>query len=131
MATLQDFATQVEIPDHLLASAEIPVLTGTQVQGDVIMIPTRASAKPGEAVPALGVAVVRGENGGHTHLLVGEGVLWAPVAGEGQALGVVTVPEGSTATLLHPEHGGNAMGPGSYTIRRQREQADEIRLVRD
>jgi len=134
MATLTDLMTgRVEIPEHLETDAEIPVLTGLQVQGDLAIIPTRPSAKPGVAVPAEGVPVVRGENGGHTHLLVGEGVLWAPVEGRdaGQTLGVATVPAGFTGFLLHPEHGANAFGPGAYTIRRQREQADEIRLVAD
>lgn len=131
MATLNDFATHVEIPEHLAADAELPVLSGLQVQGDIVIVPTRASAKAGVPVPAEGVAVVRGENGGHTHLLIGEGVTWAPASVRGQTLGVMTVPEGGTAYLLHPEHGGNAMGPGAYTVRRQREQADAIRLVAD
>lgn len=131
MKTLNDFSTLVEIPAHLEADAELPVLTGLQVQGDVAIVPTRPSAKPGERVPPEGVAVVRGENGGHTHLLVGENVEWASADSFGQTLGVVTVPAGFAGFLLHPEHGGNAMGPGSYTLRRQREQADEIRLVAD
>lgn len=131
MKTLNDFSALIEIPEHLAADAEIPVLTGLQVQGDIAIIPTRPSAKLGVQVPADGVAVVRGENGGNTHLLVGEGIEWAPVENFGQALGVLTVPSGATAFLLHPEHGGNAMGPGCYTLRRQREQADEIRLVQD
>lgn len=124
----------VTIPAHLEAQAAIPVLTALQVQGDVAIIPTRASAKKGNPVPPAGIAVVRGESGGNTHLLVAEGpVAWAPVVGNPGLLdlGVVTVPEGATAFLLHPEHGANAMGAGSYTIRRQREQADELRVVAD
>ncbi len=124
----------VEIPAHLEEQAAIPVLTGMQMQGDVAIIPTKPSAKKSTPVPPSGVAVVRGESGGNTHLLVAEGpVSWAPVVGNPTLLdlGVVTVPEGATAFLLHPEHGANAMGPGSYTIRRQREQADELRIVAD
>lgn len=131
MKTLNDFSELVEIPEHLAADAELPVLTGLQVQGDIAIVPTRPSAKAGDAVPPEGVAVVRGENGGNTHLLVGEGIAWAPAVNFGQTLGVLTVPPGRTGFLLHPEHGGNAMGPGAYTLRRQREQADEIRLVAD
>ena len=131
MRTLNDFRSLVELPDHLVVDAEIPVLSGLQVQGDLAIIPTRRSVKPGIPVAAEGVAVVRGENGGHTHLLVGEGITWAPVDRAGQDLGVVTVPDGGAGYLLHPEHGGNAFGPGAYLIRRQREQADEIRLVAD
>ena len=124
----------VEIPAHLEAQAAIPVLTRLQFQGDVAIIPTPTSMKKGAAVPPEGVAVVRGESGGNTHLLVADGpVMWAPVVGNPQLLdlGVVTVPDGSTAFLLHPEHGANAMGAGTYTLRRQREQADELRVVAD
>ncbi len=124
----------VTIPAHLEAQAAIPVLTGLQVQGDVAIIPARPSAKKGTLVPPQGIAVVRGESGGNTHLLVAEGaVSWAPVVGNPDLLDlcVVTVPEGATAFLLHPEHGANAMGAGNYTIRRQREQADELRMVAD
>lgn len=125
---------EIAIPEHLEAQAEIPVLSGLQVQGDVAIVPTRPSARVAVEVPADGVAVVRGESGGHTHLLIGDGpVLWQPVTPQpgGLDLGLVTVPEGATAFLLHPEHGANAMGPGNYVLRRQREQADEIRLVQD
>lgn len=127
-------AHDVEIPAHLEAQTAIPVLTGLQVQGDVAIIPTRKSARKGTPVPAGGVAVVRGESGGNTHLLVTEGpTSWASVVGNPTLLdlGVVTVPEGATAFLLHTEHGANAMGPGNYTLRRQREQADELRVVAD
>ena len=124
----------VDIPAHLEEQAAIPVLTGMQMQGDVAIIPTKPGAKKGTPVPPVGVPVVRGESGGNTHLLVAEGaVSWAPVVGNPMLLdlGVVTVPEGATAFLLHPEHGANAMGAGHYVIRRQREQADELRVVAD
>lgn len=124
----------VEIPAHLEAQAEIPVLCGLQVQGDVAVIPARSSAKAGAPVPPEGVAVVRAEAGGNTHLLVAAGaVRWAPIEGRPDALdlGVVDVAKGATAYLLHPEHGANAMAPGSYLLRRQREQADAIRMVAD
>lgn len=126
-------STGVDVDAHLDRDEIIPVLDGLQIQGDVAIIPTRKSKKPGELVPRDGVPVVRGENGGHTHLLLGEGIVWAPVeARRGElALGVVDVPDGAVAYVAHPEHGYLAMGPGSYTVRRQREQADEIRLVAD
>ena len=46
-------------------------------------------------------------------------------------LALLTVPEGSIAYLAHPEHAYTGIGPGSYTLRRQREQADELRMVAD
>jgi hypothetical protein len=122
----------VTLEPQLARDLEIPVLTGPQVQGDVIILPTRAGKTTGAPIPAGGVPVVRGENGGNTHLLVGAGT-WHPTAPTraGTDLGTLTVPDGSEAFMLHPEHGANAMGPGTYLLRRQREQADEIRQVAD
>lgn len=126
---------QVEIPAHLEAQAEVPVLAGVQRQGDVLVMPRRRGQIAGATpVPADGVPVVRGEAGGNTYLLVADGpVAWKPAGarGNGLALGVVDIPEGSTAFLLHPEHGGQGLAPGMYELRRQREQADEIRVVAD
>lgn len=120
-------ALHCDIPPHLIADADVPLCSGMQRQGDVLVRPTRKSKKPGTPIPADGVAVVRGENGGNTHLLVGDGT-WAP-ADDFLILGVVNV--GSECYLLHPEHGAQGLAPGSYTISRQREQADEIRRVAD
>lgn len=117
------------VPDHLVADVEIPICSGLQRQGDVIVIPTRAGKEKSVPIPAEGVPVVRGENGGNTHLLVGDGS-WAPST-DLLTLGVLTVRAGGVAYLLHPEHGGQGIAPGSYRIGRQREQADEIRRVAD
>lgn len=118
--------------DHL-EDAEVPVLSGPQRQGDVIVAPMRAGAVEGLVpVPAHGIAVVRGENGGNTHLLVAEGdVSFAPAKTRGQRLGTLVVAKGATAYLTHPEHGFTGIAPGTYVIGRQREQADQIRLVAD
>lgn len=136
--TLGALATRhgVDLLDHLDQQLQIPVLSGLQFQGDVAVVPcpARAGVAPGQQVPAAGVAVVRGENGGNTHLLVADGqVSWAAGRGSGGTLtlGTVTVSEDATAYLLHPEHGGNALAPGSYELRRQREQREEIALVQD
>lgn len=122
-------AYNVTIPPHLEAQAEIPILSGLQRQGDLIVIPHHQGADTGTAIPSEGVAVIRGEAGGNTHLLVGDGHFRPVVAGAD--LGTLTVPDGGTAYLLHPEHGAQGFAPGTYLIRRQREQADEIRLVAD
>ena len=122
---------QVAIPAHLEAQAEVPVLTGPQRQGDVFILPQRHGVDDGTPIPAEGVVVVRGEAGGNTHLLTADGgATWRPVVGS-QDCGVLNVPQGASAWLIHPEHGANGIGPGSYILRRQRQQADEIRLVAD
>ena len=134
-ATIDSIMTKhrVDIPAHLEAQAEVPLISDkAQRQGDVMVIPSRPGKIAGmKPVPAEGVPVVRGD-GGNTHLLVSEGpVSWAPVKTVGAIQGTVVVEEGGSAYLIHPEHGATAFGPGQYTIRRQREQAEEIRLVAD
>lgn len=125
----------VDVHDHLDRNELVPVSTGFQAQGDVIVVPTRPSIKPGDTVPADGVPVVRGENGGNTHLLLADGpVVWCPVLHAGETdleLGELRVPDGATAWFAHPEHGYLGIAPGAYVVRRQREQADEIRRVAD
>ena len=129
---------QVDVLEHLDRQAGIPILTGLQMQGDVAVIPATDQRAPalGTAVrvPAEGIPVVRGESGGNTHLLLADGpAKWTPIAraNNGLDLGILTVPAGSAAYLAHPEHGYCGIGAGEYTVRRQREQADEIRLVAD
>ena len=125
----QHFGT--EVLEHL-DDVEVHVLSGMQRQGDVLIRP----AKPGDAsaftsVPREGFPVVRGENGGNTHMLLAQGGVTYRQISSAQLLVEVSVPEGSVGYLAHPEHGYLAMAPGHYTIRRQREQADQIRLVAD
>lgn len=126
-----------------------PVLTGVQFQGDVAIVPVglippriewplfREFDAPEIApartvwgsypIPPEGVQVVRGESGGNTHLLLAEGPCeWAanPRAGrraDDLDIGRLTVPEGATALLTHPEHGYVGIGPGDYMLRRQRQ----------
>lgn len=116
-----------------LADIEIPVLAGVQRQGDVIVIPAKVTAKT--AVPAKGTPVVRGESGGNTHAIyAADGPVFCDVqAGSVRDLrvAVLSVPEGSTAYLGHPEHGYQGIAPGDYEIRRQREMAEEMRMVAD
>ena len=122
----------VAVDDHLNRQVSIPVLTGMQRQGDVLVIPDRG--KPATTpVPASGTPVVRGENGGNTHAIVGGGVFCdlREASAEELTLATLTVPEGEVAYLAHPEHGYSGIGPGTYELRRQREQADELRMVSD
>lgn len=129
--------------DALAADAEIPVQTGVLVpQGDVIVIPADGKVPPAtKPLPAAGAELVRGQ-GGHVHLLLGR-VLWTPGREGAQTIGTVTVPDGEAGYLAHgdgtpvsalsgdAEHGVQAFGPGTWVIRRQREKADEERLVAD
>lgn len=127
-------AHQIDVPPHLVAQAEVPVLGVPQTQGDLFFLPARPSAKTGDPVPAGGIQLVRGEASANTHWLDAyDGpVLWAPATAGGADLGVMTVPDGSVAMVTHTdEHGANAFAPGVYVVRRQRQQADEIRLVAD
>jgi hypothetical protein len=124
----------VDVLDHLDRDAAVPILAGVQFQGDVAVVPIDPVMTCLTAVPAEGIAVVRGESGGNTHLLLADG----PVRFDQQdssttslVLGVLEVPEGSTAYLAHPEHAYTGIAPGTYELRRQREQADELRLVAD
>lgn len=115
--------------DHLDREAEIPTVTGVAAQGDVLVRKVNTSPATTK-VPQAGVPVVKGENGGNTHLLVGD-AFFDYHDSDTLVIGVVTVKDGATALLSHPEHGGLMIAPGTYEIRRQREQADEIRMVQD
>lgn len=117
--------------DHLDRQAALPVVDTIAAQGDVLI--RRTTGTPATTpVPKAGVAVVRGESGGNTHLLVGDAFYDTRTASaDALVVGVITVPTGGTALLSHPEHGGMVIAPGTYEARRQREQADELRLVAD
>ena len=133
----------VTVPDHLVADAEVPVLTEPQRQGDLLINRADLDDYPAdkvtlEPVPDKGIQVVTGEATGNTHWLHrgfdSSGVQWARVteSRDDLVLAVVSVPEGESAELIHTdEHGANAMGPGLYVIRGKRELADEIRRVAD
>lgn len=137
MRKTQDLIDQhgVDVDPHLDRDALVPVSTGLQRQGDVIVIPAvvanRSTANATRAVPQAGVPVVRGEAGGNTHLLLADGPVRYDPAPRDLTLGVLTVSDGAVAYLAHPEHGYAGIGPGSYVLRRQREQADEVRVVQD
>lgn len=142
MTTFQSVLTRhnVELPEGLEADMEVPVLTGPQRQGDVGIFPRpklgTAEAAAFVQIPATGVAVVRGELGGNTHWLNGDGpVLWQAnpaTSTTDLTLGIVDVPAGSVAYLIHEEeHGVNAFGPGTYRLVGKREQAQELRRVAD
>ena len=98
----------------------IPVLTGVQRQGDLILVPTEA--RRSGAPLGMGVTVVEAEsNAGNSHILIGDGS-WQRAVGNELIEGWLEVPEGGEAFLIHTEeHNALGIGPGSYEIRRQRE----------
>lgn len=124
------------IPPGIEATAEVPVLTGPQRQGDVTFWPVDSPSNLGERVSADGVLLVRSEASSNTHVLDRyEGnVYWQPADRSAPLgdLGVMTVADGAVAYVTHTEeHGANGFGPGSYLVQRQTEQADVIRIVAD
>jgi hypothetical protein len=121
--------------EHL--DLEVPILTGPQSQGDVLILPVAERKDRGALVPAAGITVVTGEtSGGNAHILHaldGE-CFWQPAREAATELvqGWLTVPEASSATLVHTsEHNVIAIGPGTFEIRRQREFQGEWRRVAD
>lgn len=119
---------------------EVPVIAGVpQAQGDLIILPWPTTTAPArraeEAAKAQSVTrpvvVITGESG-HDHTLApAPGVAWFSYPTGSQTLGVLIVADDAVAVLGHIEHGDTHIGPGVYVVRRQREQADEIRMVAD
>jgi hypothetical protein len=135
-----DVLTSVVTEDiaDLAAQADIPVFAGRQAQGDLVILPwpdgvaaERRRSELALTKPIKVPVVVLTGNGGHDHTLSpAPDVAWYAYAA-GQTLGVLAVEDGAVAVLGHIEHGDTHIGPGVYVIRRQREQADQIRLVAD
>lgn len=123
----------VDVLDHLDRQVEVPVFDGLQFQGDLAVIPAgpqMAEYRALAEVPGAGIPVIEAVGGGHEHRLLATApgtALFAPLGG--QDIGVLVTTE--TAYIAHPEHGYLGMAPGAYMLRRQREQADEERLVAD
>lgn len=125
----------VTVPDHLIADAEVPILTGPQAQGDLLILPITETTADLLPVPDDGVQIVFGEATGNSHFLHrgfdSPGVKYARVS-DGQCIAIVEVPDGQNAQLIHTdEHGSAGIGPGVYGIHEKREMADEIRRVTD
>ena len=125
--------TGVTLLDHIDPSADVPVVSVAAAQGDVSIL--RVTTRPATTPMPARVDVVRGEAGGNTHSLHPSGdCFWDAATARSVAdltLGTLTVPEGSTAVLAHPEHGFLEVAPGTYRIGRQREYAGEWAYVAD
>lgn len=139
LATLEE-QTGLTALDHLEWSVRIPVVDGLQAQGDLIVIPLSVVSDrirlpdAWEDVPQEGVDLLRGEAGGNTHTLVAEpgACRWTRQVRDSEWLAVAAFETTAPAYLLHPEHGATGCAPGTYVVRRQREQdGPRARLVAD
>lgn len=137
VTTLGELASRhgFEVLEHLEADLEVPVNEGLQAQGDLFIVPFAAYRVNGTKteVPAAGIAVIEAVGGGHEHRLFasvpGTAFFTPDTHRATQDIGVLKCTE--PAYLLHPEHGATGVAAGTYVLRRQREQADEERLVAD
>lgn len=111
---------------------EVPVITGNQCQGDVMIVKI---TRPHKGKPiGRGIEVIRSEAGGNTHTLHGDGTWEAnPRASVADLVqGWVTVPVDGEAFLVHTEeHSALGIGSGIYEVRTQREFAGEWQAVAD
>lgn len=134
---LSEHITTDQTFTELATEWDVPTVAGLQHQGDVSVVPAdmvRDYRAPAGEVPRGGVAVVRGESGGNTHRLLADGDVrfdLRTASATDLTLGSLHVPAGATAWLDHPEHGNTGIAPGSYVLRRKREQAEELRMVAD
>lgn len=123
------------VRNDLNLSDPLPTIVGLPVaQGDVIALPRPQLKTDAEfkAVPSNGVVIVAGI---HDHLLQSDsGATWAKADGLTSVLdvAVVDVPKDAVCFLMHTdEHGATGLGEGRWLIRRQREMAEEQRIVAD
>lgn len=123
----------VDVLEHLDRQVEVPVLEGLQFQGDLAVVPIENDNVTGVPVPIEGIAVIEAVGGGHEHRLLpgtpGTARFVSLAGDQGQDIGHLLTTE--PAYIAHPEHGYLGIAPGSYVLRRQREQADEERMVAD
>jgi len=137
--TLADLTarTGLDVLGHLEREVTIQVIDGLQAQGDLLVIPIAdLAAEPrrgvsivGSArwheVPAAGVEVLRAGTGGNPHTLVADPgtCRWTTGVNDPQRLALGALSTTGVAYLIHPEHGGSGIAPGTYVIRRQRERS--------
>jgi hypothetical protein len=122
-----------DVHDHLDRNLEIPVHAGLQAQGDLFIIPVDPDrGGQGAPVPLDGIPVIEAVGGGHEHrLFAGRPgtAFFTPAGAWGQDIGLLECTE--SAYMAHPEHAYAGIAAGTYTLRRQREQADQERFVAD
>lgn len=134
-------STGLDVLDHLELDAEIPILAGLQAQGDLLIAPIAElagqvrvhAAARWTPVPAAGVEVLRGTAMGNPHTLCADpgACTWTTDVDDATDLAIGVLRTDGPAWLLHREHGAAGIAPGEYVIRRQREMADQVRMVAD
>jgi hypothetical protein len=142
MLTLADLTarTGLDVLRHLEREVTIPVIDGIQAQGDLLVIPIAllpldaqwigrnvsiADSAHWREVPGAGLEVLRAGTGGNPHTLVADPgtCRWTTGVRDPERLALGALRTTGVAYLIHPEHGGSGIAPGSYVIRRQRERA--------
>lgn len=112
---------------------EIPFLDGVQAQGDVLVVPSKASIGAGAEVVERHVDIVPSENGGHAHTIVVVPGTVCKIRFDrtGDPNVIARVECNGPVVLTHMEHGGNGMLAGTYEFRRQVEWdgAEERRVA--
>jgi hypothetical protein len=145
--TLADLTarTGLDVLGHLEREVTIPVTDGIQAQGDLLVIPIAVLAADPRAdvsivhsprwheVPGAGVEVLRAGTGGNPHTLVADSgtCRWTTGVDDPERLALGALSTTGVAYLIHPEHGGSGIAPGTYVIRRQRERSGMTRRPSD
>lgn len=149
--TLDDLTarTGLDVLGHLEREVTIPVIDGVQAQGDLLVIPIALLAADPSSwprrdvsvvdsarwhqVPSAGVEVLRAGTGGNPHTLVADPgtCRWTTGVTDPQELALGALTTTGVAYLIHPEHGGSGIAPGTYVIRRQRERSGTARRPSD
>ena len=122
--------TGLDVLDHLEREVTVPVIDGLQAQGDLIVIPLAMvpTVNPWwgteRYVPNGGVELVRGEAGNNPHTLVADPwrCKFTTVAQDPLRLGIAVFTNTAPVYLIHPEHGGTGVAPGTWLVRRQQER---------
>jgi hypothetical protein len=132
MATLAELTSTygVDVLEYLDRQADIPVLSGPQIQGDVSFLPV-TTAPATTPVPAGGVVLAAGREG-HAHRLMPGAFFDRAQSRDGSlVIGTMTVPDGAEGYVAHDEHGYTGFAPGTYQVGGQREYAGEWQRVAD
>jgi hypothetical protein len=134
--TLAELTTRsgLDVLDHLEREVTVPVVSGLQAQGDLLVVPfdlpdlrddvTVPADADWREVPPSGVELLRSAAGGNPHSLVADpGICrWTTQVEDSSGLALGALTTTAPAYLIHPEHGATGIAPGRFLVRRQRER---------